>query len=122
MHHVPRIVEVRNKSLAFSVENVLIVVDVSRFCGNLQPFMDRMNLTHAIQIHNQHAGLEISVAITHMQLLVHIFGANTILHIEIADEIDIWYCGDSVIAHFCIKQFGNHTVHYKIATKYNNFE
>lgn len=30
MHHVPRIVEVSNKSLALSVENVLIVVDVSR--------------------------------------------------------------------------------------------
>ena len=50
-----------------------------------------------------------------MQLLAHILGANTILHIEIADEVDIRHCGDSIIAHFRIEQFGNITIHYKIA-------
>lgn len=77
--------------------------------------MNRMDLTHTIQIHNQHASLEISISITHAQLLAHILSANTILHIEIADEVDIQHCGDSIIAHFRIEQFGNITIHYKIA-------
>ena len=52
MHHIPRIVEVGNKTFALGIKNVLIVVDISRLRGNLQPFMNRMNLTRAIQIHN----------------------------------------------------------------------
>ena len=115
VHHIPRIIQIRNQAFAFHVENVLIIVDVPRLGRDFQPLVHRMDFAHAVEVHHQHAGLEVAIRITHVQLLVHVFHTFAVFHIEIADEIDIRYGGDRVVSEFSIVQFGDIAIDYQIA-------
>ena len=115
VHHIPRIIQVRDQAFAFHVQNILVVIDVSGFGGDFQPFVDGMDLAHTLEVHHQHAGLEVAVRIVHMQLLAHIFGSFTVFHIEITDEVDIGHSGNRIIPKFNIEQFGDIAIDHQIA-------
>ena len=102
-------------SLAFHVENILVIVDISRLGGDFQPFVHRMDLAHTLKVHHQHTSLEVAVCVAHMQLLTHVLRALAVLHIEIADEIDIRHCADRMVAEFGVEQFGDVAVDHQIA-------
>ena len=115
VHHIPRIIQVRDQAFAFHVQNILVVINVSGFGGDFQPFVDGMDLAHTLEVHHQHAGLEVAVRIAHMQLLAHVSGPFAVFHIEIADEVDIRHGGNRIIPKFNIEQFGDIAIDHQIA-------
>ena len=74
-----------------------------------------MDLAHTVEVHHQHAGLEVAVRIAHMQLLAHVSGPFTVFHIEITDEVDIRHSGNRIIPKFNIEQFGDIAIDHQIA-------
>ena len=74
-----------------------------------------MDLAHTLKVHHQHTSLEVAVCVAHMQLLTHVLRALAVLHIEIADEIDIRHCADRMVAEFGVEQFGDVAVDHQIA-------
>ena len=114
VHHIPRIIQIRDQAFALHVQNILVVVDVSGFGGDFQPFVDGMDLAHTLEVHHQHAGLEVVIRIAHVQLLAHVFGSFSVFHIEIADKVDIGHGGDRIVSKFDIEQFGGIAIDHQI--------
>lgn len=117
MHHVPRVVQVRYFPSAFRVKHILVVVDEFRVRGDLQPLVHGMYLAHAVQVHHQHSRLEIPVRITHMQDTIHVVTALAILHIQVAEEVDISNRADGGTAEVRVIQLRDVAVDDQIAVQ-----
>ena len=71
-----------------------------------------MQLAHTVQIHDEHASLEVRIWVTHMQLMDRICHALAIFYIKVAEKIGIRHSADCGVAQIGVIQFRNISVDY----------
>ena len=117
VHDVPSLVEIEHPALAVRVQHVLVIVDIVTHAGELEPLRGGVGLAHSFDVEQQHARLEVAIRVTHLELGLGVRKADAVVHVEVAQVVNIPRGGQQVVTKLGVVELGNVALNDKVGVE-----